>query len=215
MRVEGTHIFPGATRHVFATLTNPDALARAIPGCERFMQFGPASADGQTVYESRLRLGAAHQPYRVTMRVASTREPDYIKFELRGFGPSGAFSGDGSLDLVAQGDHSVAAYRLNLTGPDLHDAADAVSPAGARMARATCTRLAEELHTHSDGGDAAFAASAMAADAQRLDLAALGGQPSWVERTAWMGAGLALGLGVIALTVAIARRLGGIDVADE
>lgn len=215
MRVEGTHIFPGATGHVFATLTNPDALARAIPGCERFMQFGPAGADGQTVYEARLRLGLTHQSYTATTRVTATREPDYIKFELRGFGPSGVFSGDGSLDLVAQGDHTVAAYRLNLTGPDFHDAADVVSPAGTLLARATCARLAEELHTQADEGDAAFAASAMAADARRLDLAALSGQPSWGERAAWMGVGLALGLGAIALTLAVARRLGGLDGVDH
>jgi carbon monoxide dehydrogenase subunit G len=211
MRVEGTYIFPGATSHVFATLTNPDALARAIPGCERFIQFGPASDDGQTAYEARLRLGQSRQTYSTTVRVAATREPDYIRFELRGFGPSGVFSGEGSLDLVAQGGHTLVAYRLTLSGPDLHEAADAISPAGSQMARAACAHLAGDLHSQADESDEAYAASAMAADARRLDLAALSGQPAWSERAIWMGAGLALGLGAIALTVAVARRLSGLD----
>ena len=211
MRVEGTHIFPGATSQVFATITNPDALARAIPGCERFIQFGPASEEGQTVYEARLRLGQQRELYSVTARVSATREPDYIKFELRGFGRSGGFTGDGSLDLVAQDGHTLAAYRLTLTGPDLHDDATAVSPAGTLMARATCAHLADELHAQSGAGDAAYAADALAADAARLALAAHGDAPSWAERVAWMGAGLALGLGAIALMVAVVRRLSGLN----
>lgn len=213
MRVEGTYIFPGATGDVFALLTNPDALARAIPGCERFIQFGPASDDGQTAYEARLRLGQRRQAYVVTARVAATREPDYLKLEVRGYGPSGPLSGEGSLDLVEQDGHTVVAYRLSLTGPDLAGAMDASSVEGARMARATCAHLADELQARSGGGHAQYAAAALAEDAARREVARMSGTPSWPERAVWMGTGLALGLGVIAVSVALARRLIGFDSA--
>ena len=59
MRVEGTYTFPGAIGQVFAALINPDALARAIPGCERFIQLGPTTSQEETAYEARLRQFAA------------------------------------------------------------------------------------------------------------------------------------------------------------
>ncbi|HEX9038871.1 MAG TPA: SRPBCC domain-containing protein [Ktedonobacterales bacterium] len=208
MRVEGTQIFPGAKSIVFAALTNPDALARAIPGCERFIQFGPATADGQVAYEARLRLGPLRQPYVVTARVATARRPDYLRLDLSGFGPSGPLTGDGSLDLVTQDDHTVVAYRLSVTGPDLPESADGVPTSGTFIARTAFAHLADELHATSGASAAQYAASTLAADAARLNLVS-SDVPSWGERAVWMGAGLGLGLGAIALAVAVVRRLGG------
>lgn len=212
MRVEGTYTFPGATGRVFSTLINPDALARAIPGCERFIQFGPASDDGQTAYEARLRLGQRRQPYIITARVTATRQPNYLRLELRGNGPSGAITGDGSLDLVAQDSHTVVAYRLTLSGSDLPEGNDMATRAASFMARATCAHLSDEIYAEAEGEQVWLpGATSAAAESGRLDLASTVGTPDWTERAMWMGAGLALGLGVIALTVAVARRLGDRD----
>lgn len=221
MRVEGTYIFPGATSRVFATLTNPDALARAIPGCERFIQFGPASATGETAYETRLRLGQRRQPHVITIRVTAARQPDYLRLELGGHGPSGAITGEGSLDLVEQDSHTVVAYRLNLAGPDLPDESEAAGRAATSMARTACAHLADELYAASEGDPVWLPAAALA----RRDAGALpngaragvtadlvpSGAPVWAERAVWMGAGLALGLSAIALTLAVARRFGEHD----
>jgi uncharacterized protein len=222
MRVDGTYLFPGATGRVFATLTNPDALARAIPGCERFIQFGPASATGEVAYEARLRLGQRRQPYVVTMRVTAARQPDYLRMEIRGFGPSGPIAGDGTLDLVEQDSHTVAAYRLTLSGPDMPEGNDMAARAANFMARAMCAHLADELYAEvgdepiwltgaSPIPEPAGAPARATAASGRLDSFPLAGAPAWAERAVWMGAGLALGLGVIALTLAIARRLGERD----
>ncbi len=212
MRVEGTYTFPGATGRVFSTLTNPDALARAIPGCERFIQFGPATEEGQTAYEARLRLGQSRQPYIITARVIATRQPNYLRLELRGHGPSGVITGDGSLDLVEQDSHTVVAYRLTLSGPDLPEGSDMAARAASFMARATCAHLADEIYAEAEGEQAWLpGATIAAAESGRLNLSSTAGAPAWTERALWMGAGLALGLGVIALTVAVVRRLGERD----
>jgi len=212
MRVEGTYTFPGATSRVFEALTNPDALARAIPGCERFIQFGPASDDGQTAYETRLRLGQLRQPYVITARVTAARRPDYLGLELRGYGPSGAITGVGSLDLVEQDSHTVVAYRLTLSGPDLPEGSDAVSRAASFMARATCAHVADEIYADSGDESVWLPRSALAARTSGpLDIPAIAGASVWAERAVWMGAGLALGLSMIALTVAVVRRLGERD----
>jgi carbon monoxide dehydrogenase subunit G len=214
MRVDGTYIFPGATGRVFAMLTNPDALARAIPGCERFIQFGPASDTGETAYEVRLRLGQRLQPYAITMRVTAARQPDYLRLELRGLGPSGPITGDGSLDFVEQESHTVVAYSLTLSGPDVLEGSDMAARAASSMARATCAHLADEIYAEAGDELVWLRAGALAHDpaiaatkSGKLGAFATPGAPLWAERAVWLSAGLALGLGVIALTLAVARRL--------
>ncbi len=211
MRVEGTYIFPGAIDRVFGTLTNPDALARAIPGCERFIQFGPPGADGRAAYETRLRLGERRQAYVVTTQVTTAREPDYLRLEMRGHGPSSAISGSGSLDLVEQDGYTVVAYRLTLSGPDLPEGADEATRVAGFMARAACAHLADEIHAETEREPIWFPGAGLSSkELGGLDLPSAGA-PTWPERAVWMGAGLALGLGAIALTIAVARRLGERD----
>jgi carbon monoxide dehydrogenase subunit G len=212
MRVEGTYTFPGSTSRVFSTLTNPDALARAIPGCERFIQFGPAHDNGQTAYETRLRLGQSRQPYVITTRVTSVRQPDYLQLELRGYGPSGAITGAGSLDLVEQDSHTVVAYRLTLTGPDLPEGSEMAARTASFMARATCAHLADEIYAEA-ADEPAWAPSParVMEEPKGVRYSSDAGISTWVERAVWMSAGLALGLGAIALTVAVARRLSDHD----
>lgn len=218
MRVEGAYTFPGHIERVFATLTDPDALARAIPGCERFIQLGPASADGSVTYEMRLRAGERRQLYTITLRITSARRPAYLKLAIRGNGPTGAITGAGSLDLVAQDEHTVAAYRLHFSGAESPEAGDMPSQSANAIAQATCAYLADELHALS--GDELLWAPGAATTVGDIvtprgrivtSLAASRGahRPlAWTERALWMTAGLTMGLGIIALTVGIVRRMG-------
>lgn len=221
MRVESAYTFPGGIERVYATLTNPDALARAIPGCERFIQLGPARANGDTTYEMRLRAGLGQQAYAVRLDVRAARRPAYLKLEINGRGPSGSITGTGSLDFVGQEDHTVVAYRFMIGGAGAVETSDSPSQAADSAARAACAHLADEIFAQ--GNDAMVRAPDDAAYSSRL--ANVRGriqsnmrvqrvaQPplAWTERAIWMSAGLAMGLGVIALTVGIVRWLGGRD----
>jgi carbon monoxide dehydrogenase subunit G len=231
MRVEGTYTFPGATQRVFATLTNPDALARALPGCERFIQLGPATKQGLTIYEARLRLGQQRQPYTIRAHVTVSRQPDYLRVELHGAGPSGPIDGEGSLDLVEQNAHTVAAYRLMLSGPDLVTPTDSASRVGDLIAQTTCERLADAIYDSAQGESLWLPGSALAHNQATADAmatvesarrtrsmqrkASQVGAPGWGERAIWLGAGLALGLSAIALTLAFVRRISDHETADE
>ena len=223
MRVEGTYTFPGAIERVFAALTNPDALARAIPGCERFIQFGPTSADEETTYETRLRLGQRRLPYTVTLRMKAARRPAYVTLEIRGYGPAGPIAGTGSLDLVEQDSHTVVAYRFTVNGAELPEVGDTSSQSASFIARATCAHLADEIYAETDD-EQAWAPSVNGATPGEIvtprgrivtsirGLTARDAQPpqslAWTERAIWMGAGLAMGLSAIALTAGVVRRLG-------
>lgn len=216
MRVEGAYTFPGDIERVFETLTNPDALARAIPGCERFLQLGPSTPEGDITYEARLHLGQRRQPYSVTLRVKAVRRPAYLTLDLRGHGPTGLMTGSGSLDLVEQGSHTVVAYRFNFTGAELSETTEAPSPSASFLARATCAHLADEILAADDQAthlnERGELVTARGRIVTRLDRGRNGLQPlPWTERALWMSAGLAMGLSAIALTVGIVRRLGSSD----
>jgi len=239
MRVEGAYTFPGDIERVFHALTNPDALARAIPGCERFIQFGPANAHDETAYEARLRLGQQRLPYTITLRVKAARRPAYLKLDLRGYGPTGPVMGVGSLDLVEQESHTVVAYRFTINGAELPEVGEAPSQSATFIARATCAHLADEIYAEAEDQfawqpDSANGASAKGAvreivtprgriRARITPLNSLNSlnslaerrlaQPplAWTERMVWMSAGLAMGLSAIALTAAIVRRIGAHD----
>lgn len=231
MRVEGTYTFPGATQRVFATLTNPDALARALPGCERLIQLGPATDQGLTIYEARLRLGQRRQPYTIRARVTASRQPDYLRLELHGVGPSGPIDGEGSLDLVEQNAHTLAAYRLMLSGPDLVTPNDSASRVGGLIAQTTCERLADAIYDSAQSESLWLPGSALAHNQANADALATAesaphaarvrrkanqlSAPGWGERAIWLGAGLALGLSAIALTLAVVRRISDHETADE
>ncbi len=224
MRVEGTYTFPGAIEQVFAALTNPDALARAIPGCERFIQLGPTTIAQETAYETRLRLGQRRQPYTVALTLISTRRPTYARLELRGHGPAGPITGSGSLDLVEQDSHTVVAYRFTFNGPELPEVGDLSSQSGSFIARATCAHLADEIYAENEEASAwaqraegvATTTGAYITPRGRIvtrmrSLAARRPTPqplAWSERALWMSAGLVMGLGAIALAAGIVRRIG-------
>jgi carbon monoxide dehydrogenase subunit G len=227
MRVEGTYTFPGAIERVFTALTNPDALARAIPGCERFIQFGPASADEETTYETRVRLGQRRQPYTIALTMKAARRPAYAKLEMRGYGPAGAITGGGSLDLVEQDSHTVVAYRFTFTGAELPEVGDTPAPSASFIARAICAHLADEIYAATED-EAAWAphvvglpddAGVIVTPRGRIvtrmrGLAARRAATpplAWTERALWMSAGLAMGLSAIALTAGIVRRFGAHD----
>jgi len=227
MRIEGTYTFPGAIARVFALLVNPDALAQAIPGCERFIQMGPAAADDTTTFEMRLLLGERAEPYTMTIRVHAVRRPAYLRLDAHGRGPSGPLTAQGALDLVEQDDYTVVAYTLNVEAADMPDDLGFAQHAAQLIIRDACSQIAAMLpdtwedanltSAHANTHSAAFELAphietprghivALPAEAPTSEL--LGDNP-WAQRALWMGAGLGLGLSAIGVTLGIVRWLGG------
>lgn len=171
MRIEGTYTFPATIERVFAALMDPDVLGRALPGCERILQFGPAAADGASSFEVRLRPEPGAGVYTVRIIGVAARRPAHLRVDVRGRGPQGLVTGSGLIDLVAQDEFTVGAYvfdvaaalpfanqrtaehepaeqgsghRSTIAGVPEGRAREAVGTAQ-RFARATCERLADVL----------------------------------------------------------------------
>lgn len=237
MRIEDSYTFPASPEQVFAALADADALATAIPGCERLIQLGPAAVDGAIRYEARLRL---HDAIYITgLTVTPEPHAGRLRLGLDGRGPSGAFRGQGTLVLARQkGEQpqTVATYTLDLEEPpDLPEAqAHALANGTGRLfACAICDQLTEDMrqrdaqsHDETEHPEGTTDELLRLARVNRLikaktpygEIVAVAREshesrepfsPLWFQYTAGMLAGLAVGLSIIALTAATMRRLFG------
>ncbi len=224
MRIEGTYTLPATIDRVFAALLDPSLLQRIIPGCERLVQLGPASSDGDVTFEARVR--SPHGPAALTLKTTGIRRPDHLQVEMWGRAPDAPIAGQISVDLVEQGTHTVGAYVLSLGMP----AAGATSQ---EVIAALCERLADLLYTQRMEKEALIELEIAPARRQtspavrplptlfqtpRGQIVALPSrQPrralpagiarQWAQRALWMGTGMLLGITVISIGIGVARWL--------
>jgi carbon monoxide dehydrogenase subunit G len=119
MRIEGTYTLPATIDRVFMVLQNPDVLQRTIPNCERLIQLGPATGEGDVAFEIRVKRDNA-RPVTLSLKTTRLRKPDHLQLELHGYAAGDPLSGQALIDLVEQGSHTVGAYVLELTAPGLN-----------------------------------------------------------------------------------------------
>lgn len=144
MRIEGSYTVPGRIERVYEALLDPMLLGRILPGCERLIQMGPPAADGTVTFEARMRPATDVAPVTVTLDVAPKRRPARLEFSLRGQGAGVSLTGRGGIDLVEDGQHSIAGYAIEIVpagDTSLVPRAEAVQA----QARAACERLAQAL----------------------------------------------------------------------
>jgi carbon monoxide dehydrogenase subunit G len=221
MRVDGTYTFSGSSARLLAALEDAETLARAVPGCERLLQLGPAG-DGTLAFEARVRMEDGIVT--ATVHASVTRTPARLRLDLRGYGQqAGPFEGAGTLDLVEREGHTVLAYALEVALPMLALERHAALAAEAQhFIRACCERLAPALRpaaeTAADGhGDEQEKIVAVTPPRGRIialrgaarEPAMAFGASAWTERALWMGMGLLLGVGLISLALSWLRRLEG------
>ena len=229
MRIEGTYTFPATIERVFVALMDPDVLERALPGCERMLQFGPVAADGAASFEARLRPAPGASVYTVRIDGIVARRPTHLRLELRGRGPRGPVTGSGLIDLVAQDEFTVGAYVFTLEAEGVPaEGAREAQAAGQRFARSVCERLATAIWPPEDSERREEAQLAPGRGARRGGLVArtargrivaLPPAPSvsplsanagaWMERVGWMATGMVLGMAALGLLVGLSRLLGG------
>jgi uncharacterized protein len=215
MRLDGTYTLPAAAERIYGAVLDAGMLATVIPGCERLIQLGSSEVDGAVTCEARIRKGT------LTLRLVPVRRPSHLRLEVRGRVSAGTLSGSGAIDLVAQEEHTLGAYALEVDAPG-------VQPAAAQgVAQAICARLATELwraapETLPAGEMLPALRSVREVKTPRGHIIALPrlarlGPPTGfargalVERALWMGAGLALGIGAAALAFAVVHRMADRD----
>lgn len=215
MVIEGTYTFPAPRERVLAALTEPEVLARVVPGCERIMQLGPAGQGGALTLELRLRTGPGPAVYTGAAEVIPRHAPDGVRAELRGRGPAGAVAATATLELTTEDDVTTGTYRWEIEERGLRadDLRALEAGAGAALAQQLCERLAAELRGPLGAGSVGAASNASprgrltAVLSGAAELAGEDEATALARQAIWMSAGLVVGLGALALTISLTRRL--------
>ena len=99
MKLTATYMIAASRPRVFAALTDPAVLQRAIEGCESFIQ------TSESTYEARLRVGVGSIKGLFTgqARMEHARPPESYTLALDGRGAPGWVKGSAEMRLLDEG----------------------------------------------------------------------------------------------------------------
>ena len=99
MKITASSVIPADRARVFAALTDPGILQRAIPGCESLTAAGPDR------YEAILKIGVAglKGTYKGTAAIRDKKEPESLTLVFDGKGGPGFVRGTAVIALADEG----------------------------------------------------------------------------------------------------------------
>jgi carbon monoxide dehydrogenase subunit G len=108
MKITGTQTFPAPRQKVWEFLTDPQRIAKCLPGCEKL------EAVGENVYSSQINVGlaAVKGVYTGKVKLEDMQPPSHYKMLIDGKGKQGFIKGAGTLDFEDQNGQTL----LNYTG---------------------------------------------------------------------------------------------------
>ena len=106
MKLEGTYTVRAPRERVWSLLTEPENLARCLPGCQKL------EATGDNCYAMTLKVGIASisGTYTGTVSLGEITPPSHLRMKVSGRGTPGFLDGEGSLDLEEQGEETLVRY---------------------------------------------------------------------------------------------------------
>ena len=115
MKLQGTHTINAPRQRVFDLLTDPEALARCIPGARKL------ALVGENTYELEINAGVGpiRGSYSGTVRLGDLDPPRHYRMVVDAKGKTGFVKGEGSIDLADEDDGTQVSYSGNvqLGGP--------------------------------------------------------------------------------------------------
>lgn len=106
MKLNGSVLLPGTREQVWKILTEPEELARLLPGCERLV------ADGPNRYKVDVKFGLAAitGKYAGTVELSEAQPPERLRLKMQSKGAPGFVNGEGLLTLNEKGSETEVAY---------------------------------------------------------------------------------------------------------
>ena len=98
MKLAGQYVLPASPAKVWALLTDPNRLAKLLPGCERL------DPDGPDRFKAAVKFGIAaiSGKYAGTIEFAEKKPPKSIRMKLSGKGVPGFVDGVGHIELAGK-----------------------------------------------------------------------------------------------------------------
>jgi carbon monoxide dehydrogenase subunit G len=108
--MQGEYRFTATRLALYEMLLDPELIANAMPGCERFEPLG------DDTYDVTLRLGMSglKGTYRGTVHVADQNPPDSYRLVMKGGGAGGTVTATASLALAGEAPATLLRYRGDL-----------------------------------------------------------------------------------------------------
>jgi hypothetical protein len=106
MKIEGSHALAAPRQRVYELLTDHQALAKLLPGCEKLE---PAGADTYTV-KMKLGIAALSGSYQGRVRLSEQKPPEGLRLSVQARAPGGVAEGSGSLELKEKSGKTTVHY---------------------------------------------------------------------------------------------------------
>ena len=106
MKLAGQYILPAPPAKVWALLTDPNRLAKLLPGCERL------DPDGPDRFKAAVKFGIAaiSGKYAGIIEFAEKNPPNSMRMKLSGKGIPGFVDGVGHIELTEKGGQTELRY---------------------------------------------------------------------------------------------------------
>lgn len=135
MKIQGTYAIAAPRESVWAALMDPQALARALPGCEKLE---PDPAGG---YRALLKVGIAgiSGRYEARVEIIDPVPPQSYHLKVDGKGAGGFLKGEGVLTLSDEPGGTPVAYTgdIQIGGP--------LAAAGQRLIQAAARQIVNQF----------------------------------------------------------------------
>ena len=192
MRFEGDALIPATPEAVWSGLNDPEVLRRAIPGCQSMEQTGEREFTATVV----TRVGPVSATFKGKVELADLDPPHGYTLKGRGQGgPAGFAKGEARIRLAAEGDGTRLAYEADA------DIGGKIASVGGRLIQGVAKRTADDFFAGfgrvlTGGAEAPARATVGAATPAVAQVGPAAGHIPLVDRLAWLGVGLALGVGL-------------------
>jgi uncharacterized protein len=100
MELSGKHTFDAPQAAVWHVLTDPDALGRSLPGCQKF----DLQPDGAYAITLTIGIAAIKGTYNGTVQMLNEKPPDSYTLKMSAKGGVGFVEGRGDFKLAPDGD---------------------------------------------------------------------------------------------------------------
>jgi len=107
MKLSGTQTFSVPRQQVWDFLTDPQRLAKCMPGCEKLEVIGEHEYSGVI----NIGLAAVKGVYNGKVKLAEVQPPLHYKLVLDGKGKQGFVRGTGTIDLAEQQGQTLLTYQ--------------------------------------------------------------------------------------------------------
>ena len=135
MKLHGSHVLPGTRAQVWELLTDPERLAKCLPGCEALEEEGPNR------YKVKVKFGlaAVTGSYAGAVELSEKKPPESLRLRVEGKGVPGFMKGEGRLALVEKKGQTEVRYEGEAQVGGM------VASVGQRMIEGAARRIIEQF----------------------------------------------------------------------